>query len=72
MRVLGAALALIGLIGLIYGGIPYKSTETVAEIGGLKMQATEEKHWKLPPLVSGFAILVGTAIFFSTGRKPAA
>jgi hypothetical protein len=72
MRVLGAALALIGLIGLVYGGIPYNSTENVAQIGGLKMQVTEEKHWKLPPLVSGVAILVGTAIFFSGGRKPTA
>jgi len=71
MRVLGAALVLIGLIGLIYGGIPYKKTENVAQIGDLKMQVTEQKHWNLPPIVSGFSILVGAAIFFAAGRKSA-
>ena len=40
MKILGAALVVLGLAGLIFGGIPYKKTETIAEIGGLKMQAT--------------------------------
>ncbi|MBI1795876.1 MAG: hypothetical protein HY076_07785 [Candidatus Eisenbacteria bacterium] len=69
MRILGVVLVLIGLIGLAFGGIPYKHTENVAQIGDFKMKVTEQKHWNLPPLVSGFAILVGTALFFSA-RKP--
>jgi len=70
MRILGAALVLLGFLGLIFGGIPYKKTETLAEIGGLKMQTTENRQMSLPPFVSGFAILVGTALWFGAKRKP--
>jgi hypothetical protein len=72
MRVLGAALALIGLLGLLLGGIPYTRTENVAEIGGLKMSVTEKKRANLPPVVWGAAILVGAAIWFGSGRKTGA
>jgi len=30
---------------------------------------TERRELPLPPLVSGFAILVGTALWMSAGRK---
>jgi hypothetical protein len=70
MRILGAALVVLGLLGLIFGGIPYKKTETIAEIGGLKMRATENRQMSVPPLVSGFAILVGAALWFSAKSRP--
>jgi hypothetical protein len=69
MKGLGAALMLIGLLGLALGGIPYNKTETVAQFGDLKMRATEKRQ-ALPPIVSGAAILVGAAIWFGAGRKP--
>jgi hypothetical protein len=68
VRALGAALVLIGLLGLAFGGIPYNSKETVAQIGGLKMQATERKTLGLPPLANGVAILIGAALWFRAGR----
>ena len=70
MKALGAALVVLGFLGLIFGGIPYNRTETVAEIGGLKMQATEKRQMSLPPVVSGLAILVGTAIWFGAKPRP--
>jgi len=70
MKALGAALVLIGLLGLAFGGIPYTSKETVAEIGGLKMQASEKKTLGLPPLANGCAILIGAAFWFRAGRDP--
>ena len=70
MKVIGAVLVLLGLLGLLLGGISYNKTETVAQIGDLKMKATEKKQVAVPPLVSGMAILVGAAIFFSARRKP--
>jgi hypothetical protein len=70
MKVLGAALVILGLVGLLLGGIPYNKTETVAQIGDLKMKATERKQVSIPPVVSGLAILVGAAIWFAASRKP--
>ena len=70
MKALGAALVILGFVGLLFGGIPYNKTETVAQIGDLKMKATEKKQIPVPPLVSGMAILVGAAIVFAGSRKP--
>jgi hypothetical protein len=67
MKAIGAVLVILGLVGLLFGGFSYNKTETVAQIGDLKMRATEKKQ--VPPLVSGFAILVGAAIWFGAGRK---
>ena len=68
MRLGGAALVLLGLLALLLGGIPYKKTETVAEIGGLKMSAREDRKIEIPPILSGLAILAG-AVMFLKGRK---
>ena len=70
MKVLGGALVVLGFLGLMFGGIPYNRTETVAQIGDFKMRATEKKQLSVPPLVCGFAILVGTAIWFGARGKP--
>ena len=71
MKATGAALVLLGFLGLIFGGIPYSRKETLAEIGSLKMQATEKSTLGLPPAVNGLAILIGTALWFRGGRRPA-
>jgi len=72
MKIAGAVLIALGLICLVWGGIPYKKTENVAKIGDLSMSVKEEKHFTVPPLVSGIAILAGAAMVFAGGRKPAA
>ena len=68
MKALGAALVLIGLLGLVFGGIPYTRKETVAEIAGLKMQASEKKTLGLPPVANGVLILIGAVLWFRAGR----
>jgi len=70
MKPAGAVLVVLGFLGLIFGGIPYNRRETLAQIGGLKMQATERRQLALPPFVNGLAILIGTALWFRAGRRP--
>ena len=69
MRIAGAVLVLLGLAGLIFGGIPYNKKETIAQIGDLKMEATEKKQLALPPALNGLAILIGAALWFRAGRR---
>jgi len=69
MRAAGAALVALGFLGLLFGGIPYNRRETIAQIGDLKMQATEKKQLALPPAVNGLAILVGAALWFRASRR---
>ena len=72
MKAAGAVLVLVGFLGLQFGGIPYDRKETVAQIGSLKMQATERRELALPPAVNGLAILIGTALWFRARRQTAA
>lgn len=69
MRPLGIILVVAGFIGLLWGGIPYKKTENVAEIGGIKMQVTEKKQMSIPPWISGIAILAGAALIMRGGKS---
>ena len=71
MKPVGAVLVILGMLGLMFGGISYNKKETIAQIGDLKMQATEKKQLALPPAVNGLAILVGAALWFRAGRRPA-
>ena len=69
MKPVGAVLVLLGMAGLMFGGISYNKKETIAQIGDLKMQATEKKQLALPPVVYGFAILLGSAFWFRADRR---
>ena len=70
MKAAGAALVLIGFLGLLFGGIPYDRKETVARIGDFKMEATEKRELGLPAPVNGLLILAGTALWLRAGSKP--
>ena len=72
MRPLGAVLVILGFLGLMFGGISYNKKETIAQIGDLKMQATEKHQLALPPAVCGLAILLGSAFWFRGGRQSGA
>ena len=69
MRAAGAVLVILGLLGLQFGGIPYDKSTTVAQIGDIKMRATEKRQLALPPIGYGLAILVGTALWFRADRR---
>jgi Na+/proline symporter len=69
MRAAGIVLVVLGFIALLWGGIPYKKTENVAEIGSLKMQVTEKKQMSIPPWISGVAILAGAALIMRRGKS---
>ncbi|TMQ71625.1 MAG: hypothetical protein E6K80_05020 [Candidatus Eisenbacteria bacterium] len=61
----------LGFAGLIWGGIPYKKTENVAQFGSLKIQATEKKEVSVAPWISGVAILAGAVLIVRGGKPPA-
>jgi hypothetical protein len=68
--IVGGVLVVLGFTGLIVRSVPYHSTENLAEIGTFKMKVTEQKEFEIPPLVSGCFILAGSALLFSSLRRP--
>ncbi len=68
MKLLGAALIVIGFAALIAGGIPYHKREHVAQLGDLKMEVTEKRKLEIPPVASGILILAGAVMLL--GVRP--
>lgn len=59
---LGAVLALLGLLGLAVPVFSTQQTKDVAKLGDLKIQTTEQHWYSVPPLVSGGALVLGVVL----------
>lgn len=57
--ILGALLALLGIVGLAIPVFTTTQTNEVARIGDLKIQTQENTSHAIPPLVSGGALVLG-------------
>ncbi len=55
----GAALALLGLLGLAVPFFTAQQTKDVARIGDLKLQTTETTTYAVPPYLAGGALVLG-------------
>jgi hypothetical protein len=60
--IVGAILVLAGLLGLAVPIFTTQQTTEVARIGDLKLQATENHSYVVPPLVSGGAVVLGIIV----------
>jgi len=68
MKIIGAVLIVLGIIGLAWGGFTYTSTEKVVDIGPI--HATREKQHTVPlPPVAGAASLIGGIALLVAGSK---
>src|SRR5258707_15836794 len=65
----GAALAILGLIGLAIPVFTTQQTKEVAKIGDLKIQTTENESHVVPPMLAGGALALGV-ILVAAGLFP--
>jgi hypothetical protein len=68
MRLIGAALLVLGILACVYGGFWYTKDETKAEIGPIKVKV-EEKERVNVPLWAGVASIVAGALILTTSGK---
>lgn len=66
--IVGIVLIVVGILGFVFGGIPFTSQETIVDIGPLEMTAEQDKTFPLAPIASGL-ILIGGVYLVATGRK---
>jgi hypothetical protein len=59
---IGALLALLGLLGLAIPVFSTTQTKDVAKIGDLKIQANEETSHVVPPILAGGALVIGLVL----------
>ena len=58
----GVVLVFAGLLGFAIPVFTTQSTETVARIGDLKLQNTEDTSHRIPQFLSGGALVLGVVI----------
>ncbi|HCE57869.1 MAG TPA: hypothetical protein DER09_08625 [Prolixibacteraceae bacterium] len=65
---LGIVLIVIGVIMLAYTGFNYVTTEKVAEIGPIEINAQKNHTVKWPPIV-GLVFIVGGIVVIAVDKK---
>jgi hypothetical protein len=69
VKILGLALVVLGIVGLVYGGIGYNRQTTILDVGGIKATATEHKTIPLAPVAGGLALVGGLALLVVPKRR---
>ncbi|MEO8027584.1 MAG: DUF3185 domain-containing protein [Bryobacteraceae bacterium] len=68
MKILGAVLIVLGLVGLAWGGFTYTTQEKVLDVGPI--HATREKSHSVPlPPLAGALALVGGIVVLATQKR---
>ena len=67
-QVIGLLLIVVGVLGFVFGGIPYSKDETVLDVGPLELEAEQEKTFPIAPVASGL-LLVGGVFVLATAKK---
>ncbi len=62
LTLFGAILVVAGILGLALPMFTTQKTDTVASIGDLKLQATEDTSHHIPPLLSGGVLILGLVL----------
>ena len=68
MKTIGFALAVLGVLALLYGGINYNRNRTVLQMGSMSVTATEHRNFPVPAAV-GAAMLLGGVVLVAVGRR---
>lgn len=69
MMMIGIALIILGVVGLIFQGISYTTREKVVDLGGLQVTAEKEKTIPIPAILGALALAGGIAMVVVTSRK---
>ena len=66
---LGVAFIVIGVIVLIYHGIPYTTREKVLQIGPIEATQEVKKTIPLPPVLGGSLLVAGIVLVIIGAKK---
>jgi drug/metabolite transporter (DMT)-like permease len=69
MKVLGAILIVLGLVGLVWGGFTYTTKEKVVDIGPIHATRDKTNNIPLPPIAGALALVGGIALVAMGNKK---
>lgn len=62
MKALGYALAILGVLALVYGGITYSRESAFLDVGPFRATATDRTNVPFSPVVGGVLLLAGILV----------
>lgn len=69
LAILGVALILLGIAGLVVRVVPIRHTKEVAKIGPVTATQTTETEYPIPTYAGIIAVLAGAALIFMDRRR---
>jgi hypothetical protein len=69
IKLVGVALLVAGLLGLVYGGFSYTKDTTVVKLGPIELSAKEQKTVNVPMWAGIGAIVIGGLLLVMGGKK---
>lgn len=69
IKILGIALIVAGILGLVYGGFSYTSATHETKLGPIELSVKDKERVNVPVWVGGGAILVGGALLLFGGKR---
>ena len=62
MKILGVALIVLGLIGLLYGGFTWTRKDKVIDAGPIEVTAEKHERLPVPPIIGGVLLIAGIVL----------
>ena len=69
IMILGVVLVVLGVVGLIFGGISYTTSEKVVDVGDLHVTAEKHKTIPIPAIAGGLVLVGGIAVLVMASKK---
>lgn len=68
MKLVGVALVILGLVGVIYGGIRWTHQEKVLDLGPVEVTHDKTNSIPIPPIAGAICLVAGTLILAGRAR----
>lgn len=68
-RIIGVALVVLGMLGLIYGSFSYTKQTHEAKLGPIELSVSEQQTVNIPAWAGGAAIAAGLVLLVFGGRR---
>ena len=68
-KILGMILIALGVVGLVWGGFTYTTTEKVVDIGPIHATRDKTNNIPLPPIIGGVALIGGIVLLVAGGKN---
>jgi hypothetical protein len=69
MRIAGAILIIVGILGFIVDNVSFTTNEQVVDVGPVEVERERERSIPITPIAAGGAILVGAGLVVVGTRR---